>query len=49
VRAIVTVGMLSRYGMSSFISDKQCISSKVLGYLMVLINAISVIMTEYMI
>ena len=31
MQAIVTVEMVGRYGVSSFVSDKQCISSKVLG------------------
>ena len=45
--AIVTVEMVSQYCFPSYIRDELCILIHGIRYLMVLVYAMSVIMTEY--
>jgi len=49
VRATVTVAMVNRYFVPSYISDNLCIPSIVIRYFMLFVYVISVIIMEYMI
>jgi len=47
MQATVTVEMVSRYFVPSYISDDLCIPSIVIRYFMVLVYVISLIIMEY--
>ena len=47
MRATVSVAMVNRYFVPSYISDNLCIPSIVIRYFMVFVYVISVIIMEY--